>query len=404
MSVYTMLVFKAMLTFCILSLAPLTAAIWPIPTHYEHGDRTLTISKHVTFTYTSGDGGQALQKHYYDQPVQNYYYDATEQIWFGPETSHQEPENSGERILNGNDLVQYAIRSAYNSLFNHNIVPWKFHPRNWTEHSLESVPYISHVDLKLLQNDPDEIVKSLAGDVDESYTLILTEIGNATISANTSVGLVRGLTTFTQLFFQHSRAGSSMYSDHGPSDISHPTTYTTLAPVSIADTPAFQHRGLNLDVSRHFFPVTDIKRTISALAYNKMNRLHLHVTDSQSWPLDIPALPSLAKQGAFRPDLIYTADDFDDLQRHAALQGVQLITEIDMPGHTSSIYHSNPELIAAFDIQPEHYTYAAEPPSGTLKLNSSVVYDFLETVLDDLLPRIAPYTSYFHTGGDEVNR
>ena len=83
---------------------------------------------------------------------------------------------------------------------------------------------------------------------------------------------------------------------------------------------------------------------------------------------------------------------------------MQLITEIDMPGHTSSIAYSRPELIAAFNMQPDWATYAAEPPSGTLKLNSPAVDTFLQDLLDDVLPRVRPYTEYFHTGGDEVNR
>jgi hexosaminidase len=75
-----------------------------------------------------------------------------------------------------------------------------------------------------------------------------------------------------------------------------------------------------------------------------------------------------------------------------------------MPGHTSSIHPAFPHLIAAFDVQPNWNDYAAEPPSGTLKLNSTAVDAFLDTLFADLLPRVAPYAAYFHTGGDEVNR
>jgi hexosaminidase len=275
-------------------------------------------------------------------------------------------------------------------IFEKNFVPWKFHPRDWIEPQRTRIAptYITAISLEVLQDDPEDVAKPLAGTVDESYSLTLTEDGEATIRANSSVGIVRGLTTFTQLFFKHSNKG----------------VYTTLAPVEIYDAPKFRHRGLNLDVSRNYFSVKDIKRTIDACAYNKMNRFHLHVTDSQSWPLEIPALPELAAKGAYRLDFIYSVDDFRSIQRHAALQGVEMITEIDMPGHTSSIALSYPDLIAAFNIQPGWDTYGAEPPSGTLKLNSSAVDDFLETLFNDLLPRILPYSSYFHTGGDEVNK
>jgi hexosaminidase len=140
------------------------------------------------------------------------------------------------------------------------------------------------------------------------------------------------------------------------------------------------------------------------MAFNKFNKLHLHITDSQAWPLEIPSLPDLARKGAYHPSLVYTPNDISSLQRYGALRGVEVFLEIDMPGHTSSIYHAYPNLISAFNIQPGWTTYAAEPPSGTLKLNSSAVNGFLETVLNDVLPRVKPFTSYFHTGGDEVNR
>ncbi|ORY11837.1 glycoside hydrolase superfamily [Clohesyomyces aquaticus] len=340
--------------------ASLTTALWPIPSSYNHGNSLVWIGKDVQVNWSGAK--QILKRSY------------------GNESNGGAP--------NADDMVDYAIKQTHRTIFDHGFVPWKFHPRGWEEPNPESATYIKTIELSLLKNDPENLVKPLAGEVDESYMLSVTENGKATVQANSTVGIVRGLTTFTQLFFQHSGGGA----------------YTTLAPVEITDAPKFVHRGVNLDVSRNWFPVADIKRTIDAVAYNKMNRFHLHVTDSQSWPLDIPALPNLAKKGAYRPDLIYTTKDFKDIQYHAAIQGVEMITEIDMPGHTSSIWHAYPELISAFNIQPNWDTYAAEPPSGTLKLNSSAVDTFLETLFHDLLPRIYPFSSYFHTGGDEVNK
>jgi hexosaminidase len=284
--------------------------------------------------------------------------------------------------------VDYAIKQAHDTIFNKGFVPWKFRPRGWKEPELDEATSVSSVNLELLQADPENVGKPLAGSVDESYTLSLTEEGQTTITANSSVGLARGLNTFTQLFYKHSQGGA----------------YTLLAPVEIYDAPKFEHRGINLDVARNWIPIEDIKRTIDAVAYTKMNRFHLHATDAQSWPLEIPSLPELAAKGAYGPDLIYTVDDFNEIQRHAAIQGVEMITEIDMPGHTSSVHYSNPDLIAAFNAQPDWDTYCAEPPCGSLKLNSSRVDDFLDTLMGDLLPRIYPYSTYFHTGGDEVNK
>lgn len=372
--------------------ASLASAIWPIPVQYEHGDGVLFISEHVSFNWGAGAGNVGFT----DQHENTYIFRAN-----SDEISHVQDQQGGYRkrassdeygnaseAPTGDDMVDYAVYSAHRTIFKRGFVPWKFHPRDWEEPDPDEATYITEVKLELLQEDPEDIAKPLAGAVEESYALTLTKDGQATISANSSVGIIRGLTTFTQLFFQHSKEGA----------------YTTLAPVKIFDAPKFQHRGVNLDVSRNYFSVKDIKRTIDALAYNKMNRFHLHVTDSQSWPLEIPSLPELSEKGAYRPDLVYSADDFRDLQHFAAIHGVEMITEIDMPGHTSSIYLSHPDLIAAYNVQPNWNTYAAEPPSGTLKLNSSAVSDFLETLLDDLLPRIYPFSSYFHTGGDEVNK
>jgi hexosaminidase len=290
--------------------------------------------------------------------------------------------------VTGDEIVDYAIKSAHKTIFEKGFVPWKFHLRDWKEPSSERAASVGFINIELLQLDPKNVAKPLAGDVDESYSLSVTEDGKATVTANSTVGIARGLNTFTQLFFAHSEGG----------------VYTPFAPVKIYDAPKFVHRGINMDVARQWFEVADIKRQIDAAAYNKMNRFHLHVTDSQSWPLDIPSLPDLAPKGAFRPDLVYSKEDFREIQRHAALQGVELITEIDLPGHTSSIWYSYPELVAAFNIQPDWQTYAAEPPSGTLKLDSPAVDRFLDTLFADLLPRVFPYSTYFHTGGDEVNQ
>ncbi|CAF9936320.1 MAG: N-acetyl-glucosamine-6-phosphate deacetylase [Heterodermia speciosa] len=235
--------------------------------------------------------------------------------------------------------------------------------------------------------DPDNVYKALAGAVDEAYTLSIASNGHAFITSVSSVGILRALETLTQLFYQLS--GS-------------PDVYSPYAPVFISDAPKFTHRGLNLDVARNYYAPSDIMRTIDALSWNKFNRLHLHATDGQSWPLDIPSLPGLSEKGAYMASLSYSPAVLAEIQEYGAYRGVQVLLEIDMPGHTSSIALSYPELITAFNVQPDWYTYAAEPPSGSLKLNSSAVYDFLGKLWDDILPRVRPYTAYFHTGGDEV--
>jgi hexosaminidase len=374
-------------------------ALWPQPVTYEHGDTVLFIRRDVTiywyevairdvglvegqqpFLFASSlDPGSNEEKSF-----------RLKKRYTKPFFRDEDYSSSKDKGVSGDKIIDYAIKSAWETIFQQNLYPWKFRPRDWEEPLPQThTTLISEINVKLLAKDSQDATKPLAGEVDESYTVTLSDEGKATIAANSSVGIARGLVTFTQLFYTHS-------------DGKH--TYTPVAPVNIYDAPKFQHRGINLDVSRNWFSVSDIKRQIDAAAYNKMNRFHLHITDSQSWPLEIPTIPELSAKGAYRPDLVYTPHDFKDIQHHAAIQGVEMITEIDMPGHTAVIHYSFPELIAAFNMQPDWDTWAAEPPTGTLKLNSSAVYEFLEKLLSDVLPRVHPYASYFHTGGDEVNR
>lgn len=269
-------------------------------------------------------------------------------------------------------------------------MPWKFHPRNSLfEPPLDGQTFIHNVYVQQKHTETKNASRLLVGDINESYTLSIAEDGDVQITADTSNGVLHALESFTQLFYQHSQSASGIY--------------TPYAPVTILDAPKFPYRGLNLDVARNWYPKSDILRTIDALAWNKFNRLHLHVTDSQSWPLEIPALPDLAKKGAYRKDLFYSVDDIQDIQEYGVARGVEVIVEIDMPGHTASIALSDPDLIAGFNIQPGWATYGNEPPTGQLKLNSPAVYAFLEKLWNDLLPRLSPYSAYFHTGGDEIN-
>ncbi|KAL8755244.1 MAG: hypothetical protein Q9184_004854 [Pyrenodesmia sp. 2 TL-2023] len=287
-------------------------------------------------------------------------------------------------------IIEAAIQRAQDRLLNDNFVPWKFHPRNsdFEPASNASKVYLNRVIIQQNQTDSAAILKPLAGEVNERYTISITSAGVAEITAISSSGILRALDTFTQLFYRHSNNGG---------------VYSPYAPVTITDAPKFAHRGFNMDVARNYYPPSFILHTIEALAWNKFNRLHLHVVDAQSWPLDIPALPLLSKKGAYRTGLSYSSKQLAEIQEYGLYRGVEVIVEIDMPGHTSVVDLAYPGLIAGYNIQPDWPTYAAEPPSGSLKLNSSAVYEFLRILWEDLLPRVSPYSAYFHTGGDEVN-
>ncbi|KFY42441.1 hypothetical protein V495_04521 [Pseudogymnoascus sp. VKM F-4514 (FW-929)] len=287
-------------------------------------------------------------------------------------------------------IVQPAISRALDTLFNKNLVPWKFVARNTIQDFEPPADSTSTLikQLNITQTSPDNTFAPLAGEVDESYNLTISKSGEANIVAVSYLGVLHGLQTFIQLFYQHSSSQGGIY--------------TKLAPVSIIDAPKFPHRGLNLDIARNWYPKAEILRTIDALSWNKMNRLHLHITDSQSWPIEIPALPLLAQKGAFQQGLTYTPADIEEIQEYGVNRGVQIILEFDMPGHTTAIGLGYPELIAAFNARPWG-SYCAQPPCGTLQLNNSATEPFMEALFGDILPRVTPYSSYFHTGGDEVN-
>lgn len=334
-------------------------ALWPIPVQYSSSDSVLWIDGNVEVKY---DCEVCLVKR--------------QQQRLDTDICFKEVANA---------VINTAIQRTFSTLFQSNFVPWKFHPRNTDWEPQPGGQSINSITLTQNAADPSDITKPTTP-IDESYTVSVPISGDVVITANTSIGLSYGLTTFSQLFFQHSQGG----------------VYTTLAPVEIFDTPMFSHRGLNMDTARNYFSTDDIKRTLDAMAFTKMNRLHWHITDAQSWPLEIPSLPELSQAGAYAPGLTYSPAQLADVMAYGNSLGIETAVEIDMPGHTSSIWFSHPELITAFNTQP-YDTNCAEPPCGSLKLNSSAVYSFLDTMIEDLLPRIGQYSAYFHSGGDEVN-
>lgn len=334
------------------------ASIWPAPSSMTVGSSPLWITNNVSFTY---------------HPGSSTYFSRISKI-------------------NSLIIINEAIARTRKNIFLQNFVPWKLHPRNtiseFEPDAHTSRIYISQVIITQTDTDNETAFRPLAGQVDESYTISISDNGTSEITAASYHGVLYALESFSQLFYQHS-SGTGFY--------------TNLAPVKIVDNPKFPHRGLNLDVARSWFPVKSILNMIDALAINKFNRLHLHITDSQSWPLEIQSMPELAEKGAYMTGLSYSANDLTRIHDHGLRRGVEVILEVDMPGHTTSIGYAYPELIAGFAATP-WYTYCAEPPCGSLKLNSPAVTSFVEKMLADIIPRVSPYSAYFHTGGDEVNK
>ncbi|KAL0064301.1 Glucosamine-6-phosphate isomerase (Glucosamine-6-phosphate deaminase) (GNPDA) (GlcN6P deaminase) [Marasmius tenuissimus] len=230
----------------------------------------------------------------------------------------------------------------------------------------------------------EEAVDAIENRIEE-YTLDIPADGSAaTLKAKSTLGLYRGLTTFQQLWY---------FWDG--------TTYTVQAPVHISDSPKYPYRGLMLDTARNYFPVQDIKRTLDAMSLVKMNAFHWHVVDSQSFPLQVPGFMELAEKGAYSSSAVYTQQDVKDIVSYAAARGIDVIAEIDTPGHTTVIGNAYPQHIACNGKRP-WANYANEPPAGQLRLASPATVNFTASLIDaasSLFP-----SKFFSTGGDEVNQ
>ncbi|EJC98414.1 N-acetylhexosaminidase [Fomitiporia mediterranea MF3/22] len=229
----------------------------------------------------------------------------------------------------------------------------------------------------------EEVVKP-PKERDESYSLnIPAEGGEAKLTANTTLGLFRGLTTFGQLWYTVDN-----------------TTFAIGAPWQITDSPAFPYRGFMLDTARNYFPVDDINRLLDTMSWVKLNQFHWHIVDSQSFPLKLPNFPEIAKAGAYSNDSIYTAGDVSKVVAFAASRGIDVLVEVDTPGHTSAISASHPEHVACAGKTP-WATYANEPPAGQLRIASDDTANFTASLLADVA-NLFP-SSLFSTGGDEIN-
>ncbi|KDQ08352.1 glycoside hydrolase family 20 protein [Botryobasidium botryosum FD-172 SS1] len=251
---------------------------------------------------------------------------------------------------------------------------------------LKDAPSLNKLNLHLGSKDAlsiaQEAIKPLESR-DESYTLIVPASGNATLCANSTLGLFRGLTTFSQLWYSFEDA-----------------VYTIEAPIAITDKPAYPYRGFMLDTARNFFPVTDIKRTLDAMSWVKINTFHWHVVDSQSFPLQVADFPELSEKGAYSPAQVYTPEDVKDIIAYAGERGIDVLIEVDTPGHTAIISESHSDFVACAGAAP-WADFANEPPAGQLRLASPSVISFTQSLFSSLADQFP--SSYVSTGGDEIN-
>nr|WP_307854031.1 beta-N-acetylhexosaminidase [Streptomyces sp. RG38] len=226
---------------------------------------------------------------------------------------------------------------------------------------------------------------------EEGYRLHSARDG-VTLTAAHPAGLFHGVQTLRQLLPPAVEKGTRQ---PGP---------WVVAGGTIEDTPRYGWRGAMLDVSRHFFTVDEVKRHIDRLALYKFNRLHLHLSDDQGWRIAVDSWPRLTAHGGSTevgggPGGHYTKAQYREIVRYAASRHLEVVPEIDMPGHTNAALSSYAELNCDGQAPPL-YT-GTEVGFSSLCVGKEITYDFV----DDVVRELAALTPgpYLHIGGDEAH-
>ncbi|MDR3047546.1 MAG: beta-N-acetylhexosaminidase [Bacteroidales bacterium] len=239
----------------------------------------------------------------------------------------------------------------------------------------------------------------------EGYDLVI-HLNHITISANSSAGLVYGFQSLVQL---------------APPDVSVQPQDSLLLPVlHITDYPRFEWRGSHRDVSRHFFDVESIKKHLDLMVLYKLNKFHWHLTDDHGWRIEIDSYPKLTEIGAWSVDRsqqrwtegtppaegekatyggFYTKKEIQEIVAYAAARNIDVIPEIEIPGHCSEILAAYPEFAC------DDYSYYVQigpywPPKAILCGGNDDVMVFLKKIIDEVV-ELFP-CQYIHIGGDEA--
>jgi len=215
----------------------------------------------------------------------------------------------------------------------------------------------------------------------EAYELVITE-KVIQIVANSNAGLFYGLQSVVQLAVA-----------------APPASGMAIPCGTIKDTPKFGWRGLMLDESRHFFGVAKVKQLLDWMAFYKLNRFHWHLTDEPGWRLEIkgyPLLTAVGAKGNFHDPAaepkFYTQEEAKEIIQYAAARFIEVIPEIDMPGHAAAANRSYPEFSGGGS---ERY------PDFTFDPGKEGTYRYLSNILREVAALFP--SSFIHLGGDEVN-
>ena len=236
------------------------------------------------------------------------------------------------------------------------------------------------------------------GPAAEAYRLDFLP-GQIALHASAQQGFLYGLITLGQM-----QRGARLY----------PDIYSFPAEGQITDQPAMSWRGCHLDAARQFYPAAEISQLLAIMAWNKLNRFHWHLSDDEAWRVEIDAFPALTSVGAWRghglpiPPLLgsgaevyggfYTKQTVRNLVALAKNLGVEVVPEIDVPGHCFALLQSIPELR---DPQESgEYQSVQGFPNNCLNPAREETYQALETIFDEMIDLFP--SKLFHIGADEV--
>lgn len=238
----------------------------------------------------------------------------------------------------------------------------------------------------------------------EAYKLNVTK-EQVRIEAARPAGFYYALQTLKQLMPRNVMAGVAT-SDH---------LQWSLPSVEIEDVPRFEWRGFMLDEGRHFFGKDEIKRVIDMMATYKMNRFHWHLTEDQGWRIEIKKYPKLTETGAWRNSKVlaygdvkpdgeryggfYTQKDIKEIVAYAKKKFIEIIPEIDIPGHSQAAVAAYPEFLAC-DPGDKHEVWLRQGIStDVINVANPKAMQFAKDVIDELT-ELFPF-NYIHLGGDE---
>ena len=240
----------------------------------------------------------------------------------------------------------------------------------------------------------------------EGYVVNVTD-GGVEVKASTATGLYYAFQTIRKILPPNVMAGVA--DDR--------ITRYALPLVSISDEPRYGYRGFMLDVSRHFFTVEEVKRMINVMSMYKMNRFHWHLSDDQGWRVEIKKYPRLTTVGSIAPNsrftsmtegqywinkpygpYFYTREELKEVVAYAKERHIEIIPEIDMPGHFCAAMAAYPE----FSCNPggSHVVWSdGGISSDVMNVANPQAVQFAKDILEELMD-IFPY-EYLHIGGDE---